>query len=292
MLDPISAALSKACPGPVFTHSDLRGLLTQLGPDVRTVIRELGEGDGLMRRLTERLRTVVGDRELWVPTYNYDFCKTGFFSVDDDPAQIGALPEYYRKSEADWRTDTPVFSVCGSGSRPASIPGEIIDPFGVHSEFHQLCERDGSLLFFGVLFSPTMTHYVERVATAEGPLYRYDKLFHGRVRDSLREYDVTMKYHVIPQGVTLKYDMVRLQRELLEASIMRPLQPEFGVSFVVSARELIKAWGEGLVADPYYLLDDASRRVAEELVSVHGGHRLQISEFDDEDFGVARCFRQ
>jgi aminoglycoside 3-N-acetyltransferase len=250
------------------------------------VIKELGQGDGVVRRLMERLRVIIGSREPWIPAYNYDFCKTGIFRVLDDPAQIGALPEYYRRNEAEWRTNTPVFSICGSGTPPALSPGQVVDPFGVHSEFHQLCRDDGLVLFYGVLFSPTMTHYVERVATPEGPLYRYDKLFHGEVWDVAGEVrPVSLRYHVIPRGVTIKYDMIRLQRELIDTGAMRPLDPEFGKTFVVSARELTEVWGERLSEDPYYLLDDESRRIATTLVSESGGERLRISSFDDEDFG-------
>jgi len=290
MVDPITRSLSASHPGPVFVHSDLLGLLPQLGPDVRRVIQELGRGDGLTRRLLERLRELIGDRELWIPAYNYDFCRTGVFRVQEDPARIGALPEYYRKNEAEWRTDTPVFSICGSGSKPSSYPQQVVDPFGIHSEFHQLCELDGLILFYGVAFSPTITHYVERVATTDGPLYRYDKLFHGEVQDSpSQSHPVTLQYHVIPRDVRIKYDMRRLQRELLETDVMRPLDPEIGNTYVVSAKGLTQAWHEKLSENPYYLLDDESRRTAVEMVSKHGGRRLQIADFDDEDFGPIRA---
>jgi len=57
----------------------------------------------------------------------------------------------------------------------------------------------------------------------------------------------------------------------------------------VSAKGLTQAWHEKLSENPYYLLDDESRRTAVELVSKHGGRRLQITNFDDEDFGPIRA---
>ena len=285
MADPITSALSEPHGGPVLVHSDLRGLLLQLGPDVRRVMRESGPGDGIMNLLMDRLNMAVGDRELWIPAYNYDFCKTGIYRVSEDPAQIGALPEYYRNNEAEWRTATPVFSVCGSGPPPTATTETPTDPFGVESEFDQLCQRDGLILFFGVQFSPTVTHYVERMATSDGPLYRYDKLFHGEVETSTSEsHPVTLKYHVIPRGVMIKYDMVRLQRELLEAGEMRALGPEYGKTFVVPAQGLVRFWKDRLRTDPYYLLDSESRKTALAIVEEFGGSRLHISNFNDADF--------
>lgn len=282
-MDPVTAVLKDQCDGPVLVHSDIRGLLTHLNIDVRKAIREMDQSDELMDQMVALLQRTVGNRDLWIPTYNYDFCKTGIYDVQNDPAQIGALPEFFRQKRAQWRTDTPVFSNSGYGSMPDSIPGEIIDPFGAESEFHQLVQQNGILLFFGVPFSPTHTHYVERLATDEGPLYRYDKHFKGVIYYATAKRPVTLNYHVIPRGITIKYDMPRLQDELLDAGVMRPLPDEYGHSYVAAAAELTNFWTEHIHKDPFYLLDMSVSHQAESLVE-EKGTRLSINDFDDQHF--------
>ena len=281
MTDAVASALSAEFDGPVLVHSDIRGLLAQLDIDVRKAISELGRNDDLMNRLVAQLQDVVGGRSLWIPAYNYDYCKTGRFDVRSSPAQVGALPEFFRTKKAEWRSDTPVFSTSGTGRPPDSIPGEVVDPFGEHSEFHQLCERRGLLLFYGVPFSPTHTHYVERTSSPVGPLYRYDKFFMGTIRYSdAEERTATLKYHVAPRGVAVKYDMPRLKSELLEAGVMKSLPPQFGRSYVVPASALTAFWHDRLHRDPFYFMDAACRPELERLVNAKG-RRLEITDFDD-----------
>lgn len=270
-----------------MVHSDIRGLVAHLDMDVRQAIRDLGRNDDLMNRLVAQLQEAVGGRSLWVPTYNYDYCRTGLYDVSDDPAQLGALPEFFRTKKAGWRSDTPVFSVAGTGMAPSSIPGDIVDPFGERSEFHQLCKRRGLLLFYGVAFSPTHTHYVERTATPVGPLYRYDKFFSGRIKYSAtKERVVSLKYHVAPRGVAVKYDMPRLKHELLDAGVMKSLPPRFGRSYVVPASDLTAFWHDRLHRDPFYFMDATCRPDLERLVGALG-RRLEIADFDDGHFNSA-----
>ena len=284
MTDVATKTLSAAFDGPVLVHSDIRGLLAQLDIDVRKAISDLGKNDDLMNRLAAQLQEMVGGRSLWIPAYNYDYCKTGVFEVRATPAQVGALPEFFRTKQAEWRSDTPVFSHSGTGEAPESIPGEVVDPFGERSEFHQLCQRRGLLLFYGVPFSPTLTHYVERTSSSEGPLYRYDKLFKGIVRYSDTEIrTVTLNYHVLPRGVAVRYEMPRLKAELLTAGVMKSLPAQFGRSYVVSASELTAFWHERLARDPFYLLDPSCRPDLERLIGKKGG-RLDIADFDDCHF--------
>ena len=285
MTDAVTAALSAEFNGPALVHSDIRGLLGRLDVDVRQFVSKSERSDALMGRLVDQLQGAVGERDLWIPAYNYDFCRTGLFDLRDAPAQVGALPEFFRTKKATWRSDTPVFSTSGTGRPPESIPGDVVDPFGDQSEFHQLCERGGVLLFFGVLFSPTHTHYVERTSSPVGPLYRYDKCFSGNIRYSdHEERSVTLKYHVAPRGVPVKYDMPRLKEELVAANILRNLPPKFGRSYVASVAELTVFWRERLERDPFYFMDPTCRPELERLVDAKGG-RLDIADFDDAHFG-------
>lgn len=264
--------------GPVFVHSDLRHLLEALNIDFRQAILESNSLDHLIESYINLLQSSVGGRDLWIPTYNYDFCKTHQFDIENDVSQVGSISEYYRRNKAEWRTCTPVFSICGSGQAPTMQNSYQIDPFGKGSEFDQLYQHDGSILFFGVDFSPTFTHYVERIS-GDGPLYRYDKLFPGEVTSNIGTTLVELKYHVTPLGYQIKYDMQRLFSGLIKQGIMRKLPERYPNSYIVSVKELTSYWQACLLKDPFFLLDKLSKQVFEHLVMEKGG-RLEIQDFE------------
>lgn len=279
MDDYLSEILPKLCDGPVYVHSDLRYVIESLGVDFRQVIHDPHSKDVILEKAIVQLENLAGERDLWLPAYNYEFCKTGFFDVENDPTQIGILPEFFRKNKASWRTATPVFSTCGNGKKPNVNKDSKIDPFGPGSEFDELLRRNGSFLFYGVAFSPTFTHYVERI-TDIGPLYRYDKNFSGIVKDGSVSKEVCLNYHVIPQGHRLKYDMSRLFQELIDRQYMKSLPPPYRNSYIIPARVLASFWKEQIEKDPFYLLDGPSRQLFEPLVLSKGG-RLEIQDFEN-----------
>jgi len=74
--------------GPVLVHSDLLGAHYFLGK----ATRRQPSPEAHMKFL-ERWHD---SNNLWFPTFNYDFTKTGLYDVQRSPSQIGALSEYAR----------------------------------------------------------------------------------------------------------------------------------------------------------------------------------------------------
>ena len=161
---------------------------------------------------------------------------------------------------------------------------EVIDPVGVQSNFHELVERNGILLFYGVKFLPTHTLYVERM-TGKGPLYRYDKTFKGMILNKGESKLVTLNLHVRPRTLSLKYRMPFLFEEFISNGMIKKLPNEFGLSYAISAKDLTHYWSEQLNKDPYYLLDDETKTTMSQLVN-QKGRRLNINDFDDQDFDI------
>ena len=56
----------------------------------------------------------------------------------------------------------------------------MLDPFGSDTVFGLIHRADGVVMMYGAPFNSfTAIHYIERLSG--GPLYRYDKLFSGKV---------------------------------------------------------------------------------------------------------------
>jgi len=219
------------------------------------------------------------ERALWVPTFNYDFPKTRVFDVHASESQLGPIPERFRTTAATWRTPIPIFSVAGLGYDPQPRWGPGTDPFGQDSVFHELVTQDGVVLYYGDTFQyNTLVHYSER--DAGGPLYRYDKLFPGKViMADGSTIEGSLDYHVRPMNMGLDYDWTRLKDEATNAGVLRHLDgyPEI---LAASARGLNDLWTSNLADDPFSLLDASSRSWAEPKVN-ELGRRFVLSDFEE-----------
>lgn len=240
-----------APPGPVLVHCDA---LRAAAFVPRAVSRSELSSSHL-----EALKTLAQGRDIWVPTFNYDFLRTGQFDSSRDPSQVGPITEAFRLASARWRTPTPVFNFAGTGSQPAIAvdDGSVVDPFDSSSAFALVCSLQGSIAWYGALLSSTtLLHHAER---ASGDLrYRYDKLFGGFVTHQGRTTHVTLRYHVRPMGQHLDYDWPRLEREVLEAGVVRRMDRR-GNPRWAPAQLLRDFWVAGMRQDPLALLDQESR---------------------------------
>jgi aminoglycoside N3'-acetyltransferase len=227
---------------------------------------------------THVVRHVADGRDVWMPTFNYNFCVSGEMNVGSTPSQVGPISEHFRAVSA-WRTPVPVFSFCGDGIPAAALEpckGRI-DPFDEGSAFGQLVARDGIVLFYGAPFkSATLIHHAER--SAGGPLYRYDKTFPGTVFQHETGVDVQLLYHVRPQGLHLDYAWANLENEAIAKGVLRPLDNQARVSWA-SARDLHDLWLSSIIAEPLALLDEGSRaRVEPRLMDL--GRRFELGDFE------------
>ena len=224
------------------------------------------------------LRSASEGRALWLPTFNYDFPRTGAFDVRSSESQLGPLPERFRLAAAEWRTPIPIFSIAGIGRISQPRWDVHTDPFGEHSIFAQLVRNDGVVLYYGETFHyNTLVHYAERVAG--GPVYRYDKLFPGQViMADGTSVEGSLDYHVRPMGTGLEYDWPRLLVEALDAGVCRRLESASEV-LAASASKLCELWVGAMQRDPFALLDDQTRAWAEPAVDKLG-RRFVISDYE------------
>ncbi len=266
----LESVLTELGLGPIFVHSDLM----RAGPAPMRASREQ-----LLQSHLDILLAARGGRELWMPSFNYNFPRQRLFDVKADPSEVGPLTEYFRTTGAVWRTPVPIFSFVGTGEAPQEDNRPEIDPFGETSGFADLVRLDGSLLFYGAPFhSATFIHYVER--SAVGPPYRYDKRFPGKVVLSDRTArDVVLLYHVRPLDQRLDYDWPRLLEDLKQNGICRIWESGRTRFIALSARRFLSFWQERLTRDPLYLLDQLSLSWVEPLLA-QLGRRFVITDFE------------
>jgi aminoglycoside N3'-acetyltransferase len=264
------ALLSALGDGPVFVHSDVFRTVRLVPPsrDRRT----------LLDAHVDLLKRVSGDRGLWLPSFNYDFPRSGVFDVADDESQVGPIPEHFRTSAAEWRTPVPMFSVAGTGSAPLIEWGEDTNPFGVDSIFARLVAEDGVVLYYGDTFSSnTLVHFAESAYGA--PPYRYDKQFPGEVimehGDPVRG---SLCCHVRPLGGDLDYDWPGLLALAVQVGVCKAVEGHPEV-MAASARSLSEHWVREMRDDPLALLNAKSRAWVEPALD-ELGRRFMITDFE------------
>jgi aminoglycoside N3'-acetyltransferase len=273
MMHSIAALVQSMGEGPVLVHSDPFRAARMVTP-VRDRNSFLDAHIGV-------LQDAADGRALWLPTFNYDFPRTLVFDVRASESQLGPVPERFRVSAAEWRTPIPIFSIAGIGRDPQPRWGTGTDPFGDDSIFAELVRMDGVVLYYGDTFHyNTLVHYSERASG--GPVYRYDKLFPGKViMADGSSAEGSLDYHVRPLGTGLDYDWARLLAEAIEAGMCRRLDgaPEI---LAASARALNDLWIVSLRRDPFSLLDDKTRRWVEPAID-ELGRRFVISDFESPE---------
>lgn len=227
----------------------------------------------------QEIRSLCTTFSIWMPTFNYDFCRGNKYIINETPSQVGVLSEYFRKKIAEWRTQIPVFSFSGTGKEPKIDSTNIIDPFGTLSAFQILYERNALMMHYGSEFkTSTILHYAER--TSNQLLYRYDKLFYGQVLPiEGKEIDVAFNFHVRPLGKHLDYDWIKIENDLLENNILFLFKEGQTRILVCKIKKLIDFWIDKIIHNPLYLLDNESKIWVEPLLETLGRPFL-ITDFE------------
>lgn len=214
------------------------------------------------------LETVRNGRTMLFPTFNYDFCRTGNFSVASDPSQVGALSEHARLRFSQSRTHTPVFNFVQVGE-PRVTQRLATNPFDSESTFGELVRLGATVAFYGAPFAAnTFVHHVEEL---RGIGYRFLKAFPGRVWIDNGYIETVLRYRVRPlEADGLVYDWPRLMADMRVRSLLRSVPIGRSVMHSFRADKLLQFWGDRLATDEFYLLTEGARLAVQRLARKYG----------------------
>ena len=242
---------------PLLFHTDIGPFGMPTGVTGRAQLLD-GWADALTA--VAEVRTVV------VPTFNYDWCRTGAFDVRRDPCQVGVLNERLRQRYPTCRTATPVFNFLVLG--PGFSRAPCANVLGPQSTFAELVAADAAVVFLGAGFAAgTINHHHEELLASP---YRYPKRFSGTITDAAATQKFTITYRVRPKGATLAYAQERRAVELAESGILRQAAVVGQAVAWFPAAAHWELYRRLMTADPHVLLDEAGRAEAEALYQRFG----------------------
>ncbi len=144
---------------------------------VHSSLRSLGHVPGGAETVIQGLLAALGmGGTLLMPALTYEHVtrETPIFDVRNTPANVGIIPETFRKRPGTRRSLHPTHSVCAVGP----LTGALLDPHiqdttpcGPHSPFHTLPQHHGQILMLGCGLKPnTSMHAIEELVE---PPYLY-----------------------------------------------------------------------------------------------------------------------
>lgn len=257
--------------GPLMIHTDVAR--------TANLVNGIHGRTQLLEAHLNQIKQLAQGRDLWFASFNYDFLSNGEFDPKNDSVQVGVLNEYFRVRHSSWRSSIPVFNFAGSGQLPERSDAEMgeIDPFGPQSDFAQLCNLDGSLLWYGAPYSAaTFHHFSESVD--ETPLYRYKKRFNGIIKYNDTTFPISMKFHVRPLGGKVLYDVDKMLKDCLLNSVVIQLHPTIPI-YWAKASDFNAFLQSQIRHDQLYMLtSDSQAWVKQNLDRLGRGFELQDFE--------------
>ena len=275
-------------------------MLSSINEEVKTIVNKIGNNNvlihsdikhlflfefnskiDLLEKHLKNINEIFSNYNIWMPTFNYDFTKTGVYDLNKDKSQVGALSNYY-KTICDWRTTTPVFNFCGNGNYPIDEIhfNENVDPFSYRSEFHYLYETNSLHCHYGSNFSSsTLIHYVEKIS--KKLLYRYPKNFNGIVIDNGIKIDVVLDYHVKPLNPRISYDWRKIYFDLKMNNLIFEFTILEEIKYITlfSIKDVSDFWINKIEDDPFYFLDKESKKWV--IPKVHQlGRGFELNDFE------------
>ena len=157
-------------------------------------------------RILDYLITHLKSSHIFIPTFDYSYCKTGVFDLKSTETSCGSLSKEAIINFSEYRTCVPVFShidLLGKQGPFHNLLPEI-NAFGASSFYEWITNNKGLIFFWGCPLSNSNTymHHVESVCNVP---YRYSKLFHGYIHQDTNILKTQLDYYVRPEFVELQY---------------------------------------------------------------------------------------
>ncbi|MGJ3258676.1 MAG: AAC(3) family N-acetyltransferase [Rhodospirillales bacterium] len=203
------------------------------------------------------IASVVGERTLLMPAYNFEFPRTKVFDLTLSPPQVGILPERAWTRLGMKRTRQPMNSyfVCGPDT-DAVLALPCTTAWGDDGVMGWMGRHNARLCSLGLPWEKSIS-YVHRCEQLAGVPYRYFKKFTGRLCDNgenlgpcTEVFFTRPMHHHIDEDWSAPFDLLERQGRVLRAT-----SPEIPFASVL-ARDIEEACMRLLADDPYALVKD------------------------------------
>ena len=235
---------------------------------IHTDIMKLGILDGELderkfpAKWWETILEASENRQVIIPTFNYDFTKNGIFDIKKSLGQVGLLSKYCGIYHSENRTLTPIFNCCVFNANIDRSPSN--NAFGKSSIFHYLFKNNGVLLFLGTdMRSNTFLHYVEEILNIG---YRYLKLFKGIIINDSEKIKIDFLYRVSPMvNNAVVYDYNKVTNDLIKDGLLKFFHIGLSTGLLIKAKDYFYFVEKRINEDELYLLTNNSRNLINDL---------------------------
>ena len=268
-----------------YTHTDFFNYLSHNLKDSKSLKKNQKNINQYFFKMLNELKEITNNN-LIIPTYNYDFGKKRVFDLYKDKSHAGAFSEFFRKKFIKNRTKIPFFSSCSTIRMPYnSIKNKIIDPFGKNSDFNFLKENNGKLLNFGSNFAPTYIIFIER-SIPGGPLYRYEKIFNGKILNKEKESKISLIYIVRPKGINISYNLKKIKNDLIKENILKVKKTENNFTYEeCDAKDFFYFSLQKIKKNPFYFLSEKTVNFLNSKKILKKG-RVKIENFEKKNYDI------
>lgn len=238
-----------------YIHSDMFNFLSLVLSQKDLKKKSIND---LYKFTIQEIKT-ISKKNIIFPTYNYNFTKTKSFDYLNDTSQVGSLSEYFRQVYKDNRSLVPVFSDCSNSKFLKKIKTNF--PLGKNSVFEILKKNNSNIIFFGTKFAPSFIMHIEH-CLPDGPKYRYLKTFKGKIRINKKQVNTEIKFYCRPLKIFFKYDLDRLERDLLKEGILK--KKKFSNKFNYLDLNVKFFYDYSLIKlknDPFYFIDMRTKKI-------------------------------
>ena len=196
------------------------------------------------------LEILGSEGTLLVPTYTYSFCENQDYDINNSPSTIGPFTEFFRKQKNVVRSNDPMFSVAGIGSKTNELFKKLPQTsFGKDSIYERLRKNNGKICMVGLKLQwATFRHHIEEMV---GIPSRFIKKFSGNVIQDNKKYFQEWEYYVRHLNENCFPDGSKLESMIRKQKLCNIVQVGRGEILVIDSKKYFEFGFEQLKKDPW-----------------------------------------
>ena len=212
---------------------------------------ECNNNSEICQLILDSFLDVLGNEgTLIVPTYTYSFCEKQDYDINNSPSTIGPFTEFFRKQKNVIRSNDPIFSVAGIGSKVKELFEDLPNTsFGEDCIYERLRKNNGKICMIGLSLQwATFRHHIEQMAKVPS---RFIKKFSGNVICNNKKCFQEWEYYVRHLNDNCLPDGRKLEKLVREHKLCKVIKIGRGEILTIDSEEYFKFGLKLLKKDPW-----------------------------------------